>query len=110
MSLTTVGRFSAIANAVIAKNYLESLGIACQLAGETAFESIYGYPLSDVQLQVEEEDVARAEEALATIEDDAESDAAGSAIVGGKCCECGAEVEPGFDVCWSCGKSLEAKE
>lgn len=110
MSLTTVARFSAIANAMIAKNYLESLGIACQLAGETAFESIYGYPLSDVQLQVEEEDADRAEEALTTIDENAESEDVAAPIVGGKCGECGSDVEPGFDVCWSCGKPLESKE
>ena len=64
---------------------------------------LLGNAIGYVKLQVEHDDVQRVE---AILEKARRSTDESSAVIG-RCATCGAKTEPGFDVCWSCGATLE---
>jgi hypothetical protein len=102
--LITVSTYLTPEEAHLAALPLEEEGIRCFFEAEQTTGSLWylGTALG-VKLQVEEQDVARARAIL----EEARHPTSQSSTVIGRCAACGAKTEPGFEVCWSCGASLE---
>ena len=100
-SLKTIAAFPTPEDAEVARIALEDEGIASFLEGATTVGMLWhvGGALGGVKLQVAEADAQRARGILAkTVAAPAE---------GRTCDHCGANLPPGFDVCWSCESSVE---
>jgi hypothetical protein len=102
--LITVATYFTPEEAHLAALPLENEGIRCYYEGEQTTGNLwYAGTALGVKLQVEEADVARVQGIL----EEARRPTSGFSTVIGRCTACGAKPEPGFDVCWSCGATLE---
>lgn len=103
ISLRTIKTYGSPAEAALARARLHEAGISAFLQGEQTGTTLWyvGTALGGVKLQVPENEVPRAMEVLAEREE--------SKAVSWTCGECGAHVDAGFDICWSCGATVEAR-
>jgi hypothetical protein len=111
VDLVTVAIFETAVEASPARAMLEAEGIQTYLQGEvTGYMLWYMWPgLGGVKLQVENKDVQQATELLRKYLDEAENeeDAKTSHVPNWVCPRCGAEVDAGFEICWSCGTVID---
>lgn len=100
--MVTIATYASPQEASIPHGALIEEGIAAYLANEETANTLsyVGSAVGGVQLQVRREDAQRAADFLAQIHGD-EPSATTPAWV---CPNCEAEVDAGFEVCWSCGK------
>ena len=95
--------FDSESQAILAKAILDENGILANLSGLEP--SALGISLDGddaLQLFVRREDFEKAKELIEDV-DEAEDDVAPAWK-----CECGADVDEGFFVCWSCGAEYKA--
>lgn len=105
-----------LASAQLVADHLDAHDIAAQVTGQhlTGLGGMIPFTDTYAEVWVRPEDAARAAVLVARIisppEEGALSmlpDEAGAlAVVPEPCPACGAEAEPGFDVCWQCGAQL----
>ena len=102
--LITVGTYLTPEEAHLAALALENEGIRCYYEAEQTTGNLWhlGTALG-VKLQVEEHEVPRVQAIL----EETRRPTSGPSTPGGRCVTCGAKMEPGFEVCWSCGATLE---
>jgi hypothetical protein len=102
-NLVSIGSYATPVEADMARNLLEAQGIASYLEGASTVGNFWylGNATGWVKLMVDEEQAERAATVLRTATSEAAS-------VPPWVCECGAEVDAGFDVCWACGLSRDA--
>ncbi|HEY5314767.1 MAG TPA: DUF2007 domain-containing protein [Pirellulales bacterium] len=112
--LVTAAAFNSPVEADLARSQLEEAGIASCLADEATAGNFWVLVngVGGVKVQVAEHDLARAREVLnSVVEAEDEPASAGSDPApigqGWRCRRCGAEVEPGFEVCWKCGTARD---
>ena len=101
----TIATFGTAEEAHMALNVLQDAGIVSYLE-ETNVPGalgLSGSTMCEVNLQVAEEDEARALEVLAQETVVPQADTAPARI----CPKCRAALSPGFDVCWSCQSPVE---
>lgn len=104
MNLVTLATYPTAHDAELHKVRLEQAGVKAYVdGGATADALSIGSFLGGVKLLVAETDVAKARGALSL--DDKES-----ATPAWTCSECGNEVEAGYEVCWSCGHTIDGDE
>jgi hypothetical protein len=98
--LKTIAAFSTPEDAEVARIALENEGIASYLEGATTVGMLWhcGNAVGGVKLQVAEGDAQRACEVLAREKVSGEDGTAEAGV----CPKCGADLPPGFEVCWSC--------
>jgi ribosomal protein L40E len=108
LQLKTIATFATAAEAHIARNVLESEGIAAYLdfTNIAGALGLSGSIMCEVKLQVAEADQERARELLAQRTTHLQAIAGNSRI----CPKCGAKVPPDFEVCWSCQSPLGGDE
>jgi hypothetical protein len=101
--LVTVASYGSPHEASIAKATLDAENIQAYLMGTEAVNTLWyiGTALGGVKLQVALRDADRATDVLGAIKSTDKS----KSIAPWKCPSCGAEVDEGFEVCWSCGTS-----
>jgi hypothetical protein len=112
--LIKIAAFNTPVEANFAQNLLaEEGGIESMLDNEVtlAMMNYLNVAVGGVKLFVYEFDAQRAREILARglPEPSAEEKRDRQAYPGGKCSKCSVILEPGFEVCWSCGEMLEAQ-
>ena len=116
--LETIATHLTSAEANLFRGRLDAEGIAAYLGGEATADWFwhFGSALSGVKVEVAGEDLARATEILASIQEALEdrpanhpSRAAESADVW-TCVQCDEQVDAEFDVCWTCGTSSAGVE
>lgn len=102
--LITVATFANAAQASPACALLEENGVPVYMQGEMIADTLWhvGTALGGVKLQVAEEDVDRARSCLSQFAAEDEP----SRVDAWDCPKCGARVDAGFEVCWSCGASF----
>jgi len=96
----TIRKFGTPQDAYLAKNLLEAENIPARVGDESVTSWLWhvGTALGGTKLLVANRDAARAAEVLRSIESHS-----GEADGEVWCCpHCGAEVDAGFDLCWSC--------
>lgn len=100
--LVTIASYGNPHEASIAKGALEAENVRSFLLGAEIANTLsyVGTALGGVKLQVAQGDAERASEILAAIGAPDILPLAGA----WKCPNCGAEIDAGFDVCWSCGR------
>jgi hypothetical protein len=105
--LKTIATFLAPEEAEIAQSALEAEGIAAYLEGASTVGMtwIFSNAVGGVKLQVVEADEQRARDILA--EHPAVADTRASP---GVCPKCGANLPPGFEVCWSCSSPMAGRD
>jgi hypothetical protein len=98
--LVTIAKYGSPQDAQLTKSVLEGQGIRACVVDEatTGWLWYLGTALGGAKLQVARRDVEQAMVALRN----ARSDEGAWDAVGWSCPRCGAEVDAGFDVCWSC--------
>ena len=98
--LIRLRKYAELPVAELARQHLEAAGISSRVdnVATGGWLSHLGERLASFSLYVLEEDAPRARELLAEI-DDEESQPEWV------CESCGADVDAGFDECWSCGAS-----
>jgi hypothetical protein len=103
--LITVGTYLTPEEAHLAALVLEKEGIQCYYEAEQTTGNLWylGTALG-VKLQVDEADVPR----VRAILEEAHRPTSESSTTVGRCAVCGATMEPGYEVCWSCGETVEA--
>ena len=103
--LVTIAKYGNPQEASLLKAVLEDQGIRCYLIGSQSSDmlSIVGTAVGGVQLQVTEHDAEHALSLLRELEDSKESRAHHAWV----CSQCGEQVDGGFEICWSCGASIE---
>lgn len=95
--LTTISTFESGVLANVAKNTLEAEGIRAYLSGEwVSWLLPMGQGFSSIKLQVALSDSTRAVEILKPLSEVPAKKAFA-------CSKCGAQIDAGFEVCWSCG-------
>lgn len=101
--LVTVATFRSPQEASIAKAALSNEGVDAFIQGaeSSSMLSYYGSSVAGANLQVRQSEAARAVSLLADFETDARLTA--ETARSWKCPNCGAEVDAGFELCWSCG-------
>jgi len=104
--MVTIATYASPQEASIPHGALIEEGIAAYLANEETANTLsyVGSAVGGVQLQVRREDAQRAADFLAQIHGD-EPSATTPAWV---CPNCEAEVDAGFEVCWSCGHQADS--
>lgn len=106
--LVTVAVFETESAAAPARSMLEAQGIRTCLEGATVGTMLWyiGPALAGVKLQVLKEDLPGTREILQQHFADVAAARGPSAPQqqAWTCPECGAEVDAGFEICWSCGK------
>jgi hypothetical protein len=110
--VVTIAAFVTSAEANLAQHILSEEGIDSCLENDVsvALVCLLSNALGGVKLQVHASDAERARAVLADkLPGKADQANASSAFSGGQCTKCGAELDPGFEVCWSCGEPVEAK-
>jgi hypothetical protein len=107
--LVIVATFPTPAEAALARQRLERDGIPARL-GEEQTGSVFGLTtgaLGSVKLLVDSADRERAEAILeSTVRRDEQDENAAANWV---CHECGTDVSADFEVCWSCGTSIDGQ-
>jgi hypothetical protein len=103
--LVTIATFATTPDAGPAQGTLEANGIRAFVQGGTTADmlSYYGTAIGGVKLQVAVDDVERALACLGLAAE--ENDA--TPIEPWDCAQCGTHVDAGFEVCWSCGASID---
>ncbi len=103
--LITVGTYFTPEEAHLAALALEKEGIRCFYEAEKTVGNFWylGNAVGYVKLQVGEDHVPQ----IRAILEEACRPTSGSSALIGRCAECGAKTEPGFEVCWSCEVTLE---
>jgi hypothetical protein len=98
--LVTIQKYGTPQEAHLARSVLDAAGIeACVTDESTATWMWYvGTALGGARVQVAEHDAERARQVL----QDAKTPSAENAQTDWHCPQCGADVDAGFDVCWSC--------
>lgn len=98
--LATIQRFGTPQEAHLARSVLDAAGIEACVTDESAATWLWhvGTALGGTRVQVAAHDAERARQVL----QQAESPGAERAHHDWQCPRCGAEVDAGFDVCWSC--------
>lgn len=106
--LKTIATFATAEEAYLARNVLESEGVAAFLDSTNISGALglTGSVMCEVKLQVAEADELRACEILAQKPMLMPESVENVRV----CPKCGAEVPAGFDVCWSCQSSLDGEE
>jgi hypothetical protein len=111
--LVRIAAFNTPVEANLAQSVLAGEGIESCLENDVAVGMVwyYGNAIGGVKLFVHESDAERARVILAErvpeqIGDDPQFNAAFPA---GRCKKCDAKLEPGFEVCWSCGEPIEGQ-
>ena len=101
--LVTIASYGSPHEASIAKATLDAENIQAYLMGAEVANTLWyvGTALGGVKLQVAQRDADRATDVLGAIKSTDKS----KSIAPWKCPNCGAEVDEGFEVCWSCGTS-----
>jgi hypothetical protein len=97
--LIPVASYPTSAEAELARGLLVGGGLEAQLDG-SAISDVAGFigtALGGVRILVRAEDAERASEVL-------EEAATASTTPAWDCPACGAEVDAGYDICWSCGR------
>jgi hypothetical protein len=112
--LIKIAAFNTPVEANFAQNLLaEEGGIESMLDNEETLmmANVLNVAVGGVKLFVYEFDAQRAREILAhgLPEPSAEEKRDRLAYPGGKCPKCNVKLEPGFEVCWSCGELLDAQ-
>lgn len=104
--LVTVSTYWSPQEAALARGLLEQHAITASIEGDVVASMAWqlGNATGGVKLQVAAEDASRALEILREQEDQPSSPEAWDQP--DHCPRCGAEAEPGFDACWSCGAEL----
>jgi hypothetical protein len=114
VDLVTVAIFETAVKASPARAMLEAAEIHTYLQGEVTGDilSYVGPALGGVKLQVENGDVEHATELLQEHLDEAESDEDANAfnVPNWVCPQCSADVDAGFEICWSCGTLVSGTE
>ena len=102
----TIATFATAEEAHMALNVLQNAGIASYMDGVNISGALglAGSLMCEVNLQVAEDDEQRALEILAQEKAAPQGD---SATVQ-HCPKCGAEVPPGFEVCWFCESPMDS--
>ena len=108
LRLKTIATFTTVEEAHLARSFLESEGVAAFLDSTNVVGALglSGSLMCEVKLQVAEVDEQWAREILAQ-KSTIVQDTAGKIRI---CPKCGADVPPGFEVCWSCQSSLGGEE
>ena len=108
LQLKTIATFATAEEAHIARNVLKGEGVAAYLDSVNIAGALglSGSVMCEVKLQVGEVDEKRAQDILAQ-KTTILQEAAGNTRI---CPKCGAEVPPGFEVCWSCQSPLGGDE
>ncbi len=98
MKMVEIARYGSSIEASIGVNALELMGIKGVLTGEASKATFVGMGAvaGEIRLSVEASNADRAREILKDLQSD-------SLIAPWKCQSCGAEVDAGFEICWSCG-------
>jgi hypothetical protein len=106
--LVTIGSFANFEEAKLAQAALAEEEIRAFLEGANMAGMLWylSNAMLGIKLQVAVDDVEQAKAVLghATAGDEEQR----SAATPRRCGKCGAEMEPGFDACWSCGAMFEA--
>ncbi len=105
--LVTVATFRSPQEASITKAALSCEGIEAfiQGAASSSMLSYYGSSVAGASLQVRQSEAERAAVLLADFESAArKTDETASPW---QCANCGAEVDGGFELCWSCGNEFD---
>jgi hypothetical protein len=105
--LVTVATFANPLHAEMAKNRLEAEGIPAFLADVESTLALLAGNLSSVKVAANERDARRATAILAALADESDAEPI-RPLTEWMCPHCDTEIEPGFDVCWSCGNPLQA--
>jgi hypothetical protein len=108
LELKTVATFGTTEEAHLASSVLQDAGIESFLEG-TNFAGALGLPgsmMCEVKLQVAEEDAQRAEEIIGQ----EKAVAPNGPATARHCPQCGADIMPGFAVCWSCEQPVDGDE
>jgi Putative prokaryotic signal transducing protein len=106
--LVTVATFANLLQAELAKNRLEAEGIPAFLADVESTLALLAGNMSGVKVTVNERDARRATAVLAALDDESDAEPI-RPLTEWICPHCDTEIEPGFDVCWSCGNPLQAQ-
>ncbi len=105
--LVKVASFTNAPQAYAARVFLQAQGIPAVVTGEASATTMshIGAALGGVQLFVHQEQADRALELIR------EFSKTPPALSGGnlKCPACGEKFEPGFEVCWKCGATLDGQ-
>lgn len=98
--LVTIRKYGTPQEAHLARSVLDAAGIEACVTDESAATWMWyiGTALGGARVQVAERDAARARQVL----EETAAQTAANDSGDWRCPHCGAEVEAGFDVCWSC--------
>jgi hypothetical protein len=110
--VVTIAAYVTSAEANLAQHILSEEGIDSCLENDVsvALVCLLSNALGGVKLQVHARDAERAQAVLADkLPAKADQANVSSAFPGGQCAKCGADLDPGFEVCWSCGEPVEAQ-
>jgi hypothetical protein len=111
VNFVKVASFNSPVEANFVRNILAEEGIESYLENEAAVDMLWvlNNAIGGVKLLVNPSDVERARRVIdrhspELVSRENEKPRAAS---GGKCLNCNAKLEPGFEVCWSCGEPIE---
>ena len=105
MNLVVIATYPTAHEAELHKVRLEQAGLEAYVDGSAAADTLsIGTFLGGVKLLVADTEVAKARGALS------EGDDEESATPAWTCSECGTEIEAGYEVCWSCGHTIDGEE
>ena len=101
--LITIAEFWDAEKAHLLSSSLQTAGIQAVVVGSESATTLayFGSAVTQVKVQVRDEDLQAAREQLHI------ASATETALGDWICHQCGAEVDAGFEVCWSCGTTYD---